>query len=212
MRSVFQGLKRYFFTGLAVFLPLLITIYILGILFKFADKPLGQFANLILEKLIGREIPGIGIVITLILILLIGFITANVLGKKLFQWLERGFLRIPLIRQVYHPVRQMVDFLFSKEKVSFKKVAMVEYPRKGIYSIGFITNEGIDEINRKGGRLLTGILIPTTPSPISGFLIFVPKEEVIILDMSVEEGLKLIVSGGLLGPGSNHPTLVKEDK
>ncbi|MCX5716209.1 MAG: DUF502 domain-containing protein, partial [Candidatus Omnitrophica bacterium] len=141
-----------------------------------------------------------GIVLGILLILVIGFIVSHLLSKRALPAIEGWFLRLPWIRQIYPPIKQIIGFIFSKEKAAFKKVALVEYPSKGIWSVGFMTNEGFREAQEKTGQELVHILIGTTPSPWSGFFIMVPKNQVKFLDMSVEDGIKLIVSGGILKP------------
>ena len=199
-------LYRYFIAGLGITLPVIITCYILFIFFRFADGLLGRFLNRYIRGILGYSIPGIGLFVSLILILLIGVIMTNFLGKRVFPLVERWFLKLPFVNVIYPSAKQMIDFLFSKEKIAFKKVVMVEYPRKGVYSIGFITNEGLEEINRKALKELLSVFIATTPSPLTGYFLYVPKEEVIFLDMTVEEAIKLIVSAGIISPARYKKT------
>ncbi len=195
-------LYRYFIAGLIATLPVVITCYILFVFFRFADSLLGRFLNRFLKETLGYSIPGLGLIIALLFILIIGIITRRFFGKRLFPLLERWFLRLPFVNVIYPSAKQMVVFLFSKEKIAFKKVVMIEYPRKGAYSIGFITNEGMEETNRKAGKELLSIFITSTPSPLTGYFVLVPKEDVIFLDMSVEDAIKLVVSGGIISPGT----------
>lgn len=199
-----KSFRKYFFAGLAFLLPVIITVYVLTVIFKFVDGLLGKYINRYLLETVGFSIPGLGLLLTLILIILSGIFAANIVGKKIIPYLEKLWIKLPIIRQVYLPAKQLIDFIFSKDKVAFKKVVMVEYPRKGVYSVGFITNETFVEGNQKTAKDLIAVLIGTTPSPFSGFMVLVPREEVIFLDMSIEEGLKLIISGGILTPGSNY--------
>ncbi|MBM3254358.1 MAG: DUF502 domain-containing protein, partial [Candidatus Omnitrophica bacterium] len=168
MKRLRSKLYRYFISGLVVTLPVAITCYILFVFFKFADGFLGKFLNKYLKDTIGYSIPGLGLILSLIFVLIVGIITRNFLGKKLFPLIERGFLRLPLVNIIYPSAKQMVNFLFSKEKIAFKRVVIIEYPRKGIYSIGFITNEGMEETNRKSGREMISVFIASTPSPLTG--------------------------------------------
>lgn len=194
-------LYRYFIAGLIVTLPVVITCYILFIFFRFADGILGRFLNRFLKETLGYSIPGLGLIIALLFILIIGIITRRFFGKRLFPLLERWFLRLPFVKVIYPSAKQMVVFLFSKEKIAFKKVVMIEYPRKGAYSIGFITNEGMEETNRKVGKEMMSVFIAGSPGPFTGYFVLVPKEDIIFLDMSVEEAIKLIVSAGIISPG-----------
>lgn len=193
-------LKRYFGTGLIITLPVFLTLYLLFIGFRFIDSIWGKVINFYLKKYLGFSIPGLGIILGLLTILIIGFVATNFFGRRIFLMIERWFLRIPLIRQIYPAVRQIVSSFFSKEHRAFKSVALVEYPSKGIWSVGFVTNNSFKEANIKSGRELVHVFIATTPSPLTGFLIMLPREEVKILDISVEEGVKLIVSGGIVNP------------
>lgn len=193
-------LRRYFITGLIVILPLVATIYILVGIFNFSDRLLGRFINEYLEKTIGFYIPGLGLLLFLTIILLVGFLVTNILFKRLLFRLEILFLKFPLIRQIYPAAKKIVEYLFSKDKPAFKKVVIVEYPRKGIWSIGFITNEAMKDAEDKTHQELLNVFIPSTPNPMTGYFIFVPKNDAVFLDISVEDGLKMIVSGGVFNP------------
>jgi uncharacterized membrane protein len=193
-------LRRYFITGLIVILPLVATIYILAGIFNFSDGLLGRFINDYLEKTIGFYIPGLGLLLFLTIILLVGFLVTNILFKRLFYHLETLFLKFPLIRQIYPAVKQIVDYLFSKEKPAFKKVVIVEYPRKGVWSLGFITNEAMKDVEDKTNQKVLNVFIPSTPNPMTGYFIFVPKNDAVFLDISVEDGLRMVISGGVFNP------------
>lgn len=193
-------LRRYFLAGLLLILPLFITVYLITFIFKFIDGIFGGFINSYLEQTFGFFIPGIGIVLGIVLVLLAGFFASHFLGKKVLHALEGWFLKLPGIRQIYPSAKQIVGFLFSKDQAAFKKVVLVEYPSKGIWSIGFMTNTGFKEAQEKTGEELIHVLIGTTPGPWSGFLVFVPKRDIKFMDMSIEDGMKLIISGGILKP------------
>lgn len=193
-------IKRYFGTGLLITLPVLFTVYILWIVFRFIDGIWGKFINYYLKKHLGFSIPGLGFILGIATVIIVGFIATNFFGKKIFKAIENWFLKLPLIRQIYPTAKQIVDSFISKESPAFKKVVLVEYPSKGIWSVGFLTNDGFKEAEEKSGRELVHVLIGTTPTPLSGFLILVPKDEIKILDISIEEGIKLVVSGGIVKP------------
>lgn len=193
-------IRRYFVTGLLVTLPIFITAYLLFVIFRFIDGIWGKVINFYLRKYLGFGIPGLGFILGVLTVFIIGFITTNLFGKRLFVAIENWFLRLPVIKQVYPAAKQIVDSLVSRDKPAFKKVVLVEYPSKGIWSIGFLTNESFKEANEKSGKELIHIFIATTPSPLTGFLVLFPKDEVKILDISVEQGVKLIVSGGIVKP------------
>jgi len=196
-------LKRLFITGLAALIPLVITIYVIIGLFNFADGVLGKPINKFIHKYVGHEIPGIGILLVIIIIFMIG-ILIHLSRMKVFRWLTRGvrnaFFRIPVVSKIYSPVKRMVDFLFFPPRRSFKTAVLVEYPRKGIRTLGFLTNENTLQFKDRKGKKLYNVFIPSSPSPITGFTIVVEEDDLTYLDISVEEALRVIVSGGLLNP------------
>lgn len=196
-----QRLRRYFVAGIVTLVPIWVTGGILIALFNFADGLLGKYINGYLLKTHGFTVPGLGLLLTLILVLLVGMATSNFIGRAMFPLFEKVFSRLPLIRQVYPSVRQIVDFFFSKErKIAFRKVVLAEYPSPGIWSVGFVTHENPGQAVRKLGKEVYCVLISTPPSPFSGPLIFLPREKVIFLDLTIEQGVKLVVSGGVLTP------------
>jgi len=197
---MFNYIKRYLIAGILATFPLLITIYILVVLFQFADGIVGKFINTYLKKFLGFYIPGLGLILFLIIIFLIGFLTTHFLGRRLYFILDRALRRFPLVRFVYPSVKQIVAYLFASQRQAFKKVVLVEYPRRGIWSLGFITNEGFREVKEKTKQDLLNIFIPSSPGPLTGFFIIAPRREVIVLDIPIEDAIKLIVSGGLLNP------------
>ena len=193
-------LKRYFIAGLLTSLPIFLTAYFLFIIFTLIDNIIGRIINNYLKSAFGFSIPGLGFIVAILIILLIGFVVSHLVSKSAFPFIERLFLKLPGVRQIYPPIKQIISFIFSKEKAVFKKVVLVEYPSKGIWSVGFMTNEGFREAQELTGQELVHVLIGSTPSPWSGFFILVPKNAVKFLKMSAEEGIKLIVSGGILKP------------
>lgn len=196
-----QRLKRYFVAGIATLIPIWVTGWILINLFQFADGLLGKYINAYLLKAHGFTVPGLGLLLTFILILLVGLVASNFIGRAMFPLFDKIFSRLPLIRQVYPSVRQIVDFFFSKErKIAFRKVVLAEYPSGGIWSIGFVTNENPSPIIRKLEKEVYAVLISTPPYPFSGPLVFLSKEKVIFLDLTIEQAVKLVLSGGVLTP------------
>lgn len=197
-----KKLRSYFITGLAVFLPIAITIYILVVAFRFFDNILGRFINIYLLRTGGIYIPGLGLILFILVVFLAGIFTRHFFGRKLFPFFEKILLlKPPLIRQIYPSVKKIINLILSQEKPSFKKAVLVEYPRKGIYSLGFVANEGMKEARDKTNTDdLVNVLIPSSPSPFSGYLIMVPKKELIYLDISIEKAFELIISDGVLNP------------
>ena len=187
-----QSLRRYFFTGLLVTLPLFLSIYILFILFRFVDGILGRFINVYLQEHLGFYIPGLGLILFLILVTLIGFLSSYFIGKKLYRFIDRTISQFPLLRYIYPSLKQIFTFLFARENTAFKKA----------WTIGFITNQGFKELNEKTGSELLTIFIPFAPNPTSGFLSFMPRTSVQFLNIGIADAMKLIVSGGVINPAS----------
>lgn len=186
------ALRRYFLSGILVIVPLIITVLVLRFLFTGIDGLLSPF----LTELLGYKIPGSGIVATLILIFLAGFLTANVIGSRLFKIWEIFWIKTPLVRTIYGSSKRLVEAFTTTDKESFKQVVLVEFPRKGMFCLGFLTK--IIDVERKNAKdELAAVFIASTPTPFSGFTMLFPKEDVVPLDMTVEEGIKFFVSGGI---------------
>jgi len=189
-------LRRIFLTGLVILLPAIISIYILGFTFNWVDSLLGN----LLRQYLGIRIPGLGFLITVAAIFIAGLVANNVFGNRVLKVVENGFANIPLVKPIYTAIRQIIDAFSAQRKSVFESVAMIEYPRKGIYGVGFVTGSGLGEVQEKTSQDVVALFLPTTPNPTSGFLLLVPREELIPLEMSVEEALKLIISGGVIVP------------
>lgn len=199
--SPMQKLKHDFFTGIAIIFPIAITIYVFFLIFRTADGFLGGMVNKYLSQYFNYKIPGIGVVLGVIFVLVTGMVANRFIGKKLFPVLERIIIKLPLLRHIYSPAKQLSGFLFKNTKDSaFNRVVLVPYPNEFTYSIGFMTNEELSEIDTKLGKKVVSVLISTPPSPFSGPIIFVSIEKVKALDLSMEEAIKFIVSGGLVAP------------
>ncbi|MFH1503875.1 MAG: DUF502 domain-containing protein, partial [Candidatus Omnitrophota bacterium] len=177
----------------------LITVYVIGVLFYFADGILVEFINKFLYQYMGYKITGLGIVIVILIVFLLG-ILIHLSSMRLFKWIEGLFFKIPLVNKIYFPIKKIVDFLFFPRRKSFRNVALIEYPRKGIYAIGFVTNENSILFKGKGERKFHNIFIPSSPSPLTGFTIIVEEKDIIFLDVRADDIMKLIISGGLLNP------------
>lgn len=193
-------IRRYFLTGSLIVLPVVITIFLFLWLFRFLDGILGRYINIFLMNNFGYTIPGLGIIFAIILIFSVGFLATHLISKSVLSFFEKWFFKFPIIKQIYPAAKQIVFFLFTDRKISFRKTVLIEYPRKGIYTLGFMTNEGFKYFNEKINRELVNIFIPSTPGPFTGYFIMVPKEDVIVVDISVEDALKLLISGGVLNP------------
>ena len=198
-RTLVTSLRATFFRGIGVLIPLALTFWFFRELLNWVDGILSPF----LEQWIGRKIPGLGFISILVVIMLVGLLTRNLVGKLLFAWFEDVLLRIPLVRSVYSAIKDLVGaFAMGGKSKTFRQVIMFEYPRPGLYCIGFVTNE-MTYVGPSGEvKAFFNVYIPNPPNPTSGFLSLVPKGEAIQLDLSVEEGLKLVLSGGIIVPGA----------
>ena len=187
--------------GLLVWIPLGLTIFVIKLLIDL----LGQTYLLIPpalrpENLIGTEIPGIGVIVAIIVVLLTGLVTANYFGKSIVKAWDAFLDRIPLIRSIYSPLKKFSELVLSDQTQSFSKVLLIEYPRKGIYSLCFQTSKELGEVQNQDGEEMVCVYIPTTPNPTSGYIVLVPQNEVKELKMSVEDALKMIISLGVVVP------------
>ena len=192
-------LKRYLIAGILVWLPLGVTLLVVQFFVDLMDKIL-----LLLppdyrpDQLLGFSIPGFGVVISISIIVITGMIAANFFGRRLVNFWEAVLGKIPLVRSVYSAVKQITETIFSSSGQSFRKVLLIEYPRKGLWTLAFQTGTDIGEAQRKTGEEVVNVYVPTTPNPTSGFFIMVPKKDAVELDMSVDDGLKMIISMGVV--------------
>lgn len=195
------AMRRYFINGLLILLPGVITVYVLVFSLVTID---GIFGNVI-TKLVGYHIPGAGSILTILLILGTGMVTTNVIGRKVFQWAERVFLKIPILNTIYQGVEQIVKaFSNSTDVQRFRRVVLVQYPQTGLHAIGFVTNDNIPEFNAVLKEETTTVFIPTTPNPTSGVCVVVPTKDCISLDISVEDAFKTVISAGIVGPNKKN--------
>jgi uncharacterized membrane protein len=201
LKRLRTSLKNYFLTGLLVILPVFITLYVIWSLIRGMDAILKYIpAKYLPETYLHIYIPGLGLILVIILVFVIGLLTRNFVGRKIVQLGENIVDRIPLVRVLYAGVKQLLETLFLQRTDAFKRVALIEYPRRGAYVIGFITGESKGEIQNKTDKNMINVFVPTTPNPTSGFYILIPEDELIILNMSVEDAFKLIISGGIVSP------------
>jgi len=200
-------LRRYLVAGLLVWLPLVATLYVIRLLVRWMDQSLlllpDQFKP---DNLLGFHLPGVGVLLSLIILLLTGLIAANLFGRKLVGLWERLLSRIPLVRSVYSAVKQLVETMFSDNGNSFRKVVLVEFPRRGLWTLAFLTNNEHGLVQEATGRDVISVYVPTTPNPTGGYFVLVPREDVREIDLSVDEGLKLLLSMGAVNPAEKvHP-------
>jgi uncharacterized membrane protein len=196
-----RKIRRYLAAGLLVWIPLAVTLLVLRLVINLMDQTLLLVPSpLRPENLIGFRIPGLGVILTFVLLLATGSLAANILGKRLLDASERLMARIPLVSWVYTGVKKVAETLLSPVGQSFRKVILIEYPRKGIWSLGFQTASALDEVQARTEKEVICCFVPTTPNPTSGFIILVPKDEVTELDMSVDEALRMVISLGVVVP------------
>lgn len=198
------SLRKYFISGLLVWLPIIITVFVIKFLVDLLSKSLLLLPQYLQpDTLLGIHIPGIGVILTLVVIFCTGLFAANFIGSRLVQLGDSLMGRIPLVRSVYTGVKQVTETLFKPGGQSFRKVLMVEYPCPGVWSVAFQTGEVSDEIEGTvGEENMVSYFIPTTPNPTSGFLMMAPKSKVKELDISVDQALKFVISLGVVQPGS----------
>ena len=196
-----QLIKRYFLTGLLIWVPLAITAWVLSLIVNSMDQSLLLLPRAIHpQTLFGFNIPGAGVILTLVIILLTGLLATNFIGQRLVIWWEKLLARIPVVNSIYHSVKQVSDTLFSSSGNAFRKALLVQYPRAGSWTIAFLTGKpGGDVLNHLKGDYVS-VYVPTTPNPTSGFFLMLPRSEVIELEMDVNEALKYIVSMGVVAP------------
>ncbi len=198
-------LRNYFLTGLVIAAPLFLTVYITWTFVTWVDGLVEPLIPSIyrLDRLLPVPIPGFGLVVALIFLTLLGFLTANFVGSRLLALGEGLLGRMPLVRNLYRGLKQIFETVVSRRASAFQKVALIEYPRQGLWSIVFVASETRGEVARRlsePGDESVGVFLPTTPNPTSGFLLFVKRRDLVILDMSVEDAAKMVISAGLVTP------------
>lgn len=208
-----KSFKSYMITGLVVWLPIIATLVIMRFLIDLLDQTMSLLPQAYHpEKLIGMKIPGFGVVLSLFILIATGILATNFFGQKFMSLSERVLDKIPLVRTIYNATKQMIQALVSTNSQAFRKVLLVEYPRKGMWSVAFQTGEVTKEIDNSTENPMVTIFIPTTPNPTSGFLMIVPKEDVKELEMTTDEALKFIISLGVMPPGAPKNSKKVKDK
>jgi len=193
-KSLTLILRNYFITGVVVLLPIGFTLYLSKILIGLSSKLIPQ--NINPNNYLPYSIPGIEIIISVIFITVVGGLSLSFLGKRILKIIDDLFKRIPVLRTIYSAILQMTETFSNKDSNAKKSVVLIEYPRKGIWAVGFATKENKGQMSKKTNQKLINVFVPTTPNPTSGFLLMLPIEDVIYLDMTFEEASKFIVSAG----------------
>lgn len=203
-RSFGARLRGYFLAGILVTAPIGITIFLTWKFFAFVDNTV---AGLIPPHYYPHiYLPGIGIAIAIVFFFLVGWFATNFLGRMFIRIAEYIVDRVPIIRNLYSAIKQIFETVMASQSQAFREVVMLEYPRKGVYSIGFVTGKSEGEVQTATKNETINVFVPTTPNPTSGYLLFVPKQELIYLNMTVEEGVKLVVSAGIITPPERKST------
>ncbi|MFT4961256.1 MAG: putative membrane protein [Paracoccaceae bacterium] len=213
--SIFARLRSSFFTGIVVIAPVSLTIWLLWTV-------IGWFDAFVLplvprwfqpEEYIGINLRGVGVIIFLLFAIIVGWVAKGLIGRSLIHFGESIVQRMPVVRSIYSGIKQISETVFAQTESSFEKACLVEYPRIGMWAIGFISTSAKGEIAARAGSSgeLMGVFVPTTPNPTSGFLLFFPKTDIIELDMTVEEAAKLVISAGLVYPNGKDPTTPTEN-
>ncbi len=191
-----RKIRNIFLAGLLVILPLIISVTVIWYLFVYIDT----WTRPVVRFIWGQEIQGIGFGLTLIIIMAAGIFATNFIGRKIINIGERLLVKIPLFNNLYLGVKQILEGLFTQNTSSFKHAILFEYPRKGIYQIGFITRKTSSSVEQLTGEPMYNVFLPTAPNPTSGMFVMVPREEAIVLNISVEKALKMVISGGMISP------------
>ncbi len=200
MKSIFKMakdvLRRQFLSGMLVVVPLILTYVVLRFLFDIIDGILSPY----IVKFLGYSIPGLGIIFTILIIILTGFFVRSIIGASIYKRGDNLLTKLPIVRIFYLAAKKLIEALAQPSNEAFKEVVMFEYQRRGIWAIGFLTSK-IKFVNGSDDEIeLVGVFVPSTPTPVSGIVIFAPRKDVVTLDITIEAGLKLIVSGGIVAP------------
>jgi uncharacterized membrane protein len=195
-------MKKYFITGVLIWIPLVITIWVLNLIVSTMDSTVLLLPESLQPKSwLGFNIPGLGVVLTLLVLLLTGVFAANIIGQRLVQLGESLLARIPVVKTIYNSVKQVSDTLFSSQGQAFRKALLVQFPHSEAWTVAFLTGTPSGEVADKVGGDRISVYVPTTPNPTSGFFLIVPRSKVVELDISVDEALKYVISIGVAPPG-----------
>lgn len=219
----FSGLRASFLTGIVVIAPVGLTVWLIWSLIGWVDGFVLPFVPqsyqpeyLVNRLILGHEWPtdpgwvtinirGLGVIVFLLFTLFVGWVAKGLIGRSLISWAESLVDRMPIVRSIYNGVKQIAETVFAQSERSFEKACLIQYPRRGIWAIGFISTTTKGEVLERSGHSgdMVSVFVPTTPNPTSGFLLFFPREDVVELDMSIEDAAKLVISAGLVYPGQN---------
>lgn len=200
-----KDFKSYFITGLLVVVPLYITVYVLSLIINFMDSVFVLLpVALRPDTYLPFHIPGLGIIVTLFCVFLVGVLTTNFLGKKILEIAERLMSKVPVVRMVYSSTKQFMEMFFPDGTEGFRKVVLVEFPRVGIWSLGFVTGRTGGDVRRKAGEGTLSVFLPTTPNPTSGYYFIVPEKDCVPINISIEDAFKIIITAGMVMPNNDE--------
>jgi uncharacterized membrane protein len=215
LNKIKRRFRIIFITGILITLPIALTWLILKFLFQNLDTLSPVFTELLIKLHVpipeGYRIPFLGVVMTLLIIFLVGVLTTNIFGKRLLHLGETIVQKIPFVRQIYSGTKQVVVSFAHADTTAFNKVVLIEFPRKGLNALGFVTGKTKGEVQQRTSENVLNVFVPTTPNPTSGFLVFAPPEEVREISMSIEDGVKYVISGGIVDPHSQKEPIDLED-
>ncbi len=213
-KNIFQKVRRYFFTGLAVTAPIGITIYLSVIFINLIDNNVKELVpnKYNPDTYLPFNIPGTGLIVAGISLILIGFFTAGIFGRFFVRVGENIINKLPIVRSIYNALKQIFQTILGSSSKAFREVVLIQYPRKDLWAVAFITSETKGEVKAKLKNKSVNVFLPTTPNPTSGFLLFVPSKDLIRLKMNVEEGMKLVISGGIITPEVKKKKISRKKK
>ena len=212
-RGLLARLRTYFLTGIVVAAPVGITIWLIWLFVAFVDSTVVPIIPDAYNPsdVLGMSVPGIGVIVVLVAVTIIGFLVTNFFGRFMVRLGENMVSRVPVVRTIYGVLKQIFDAVLAQSEGAFREVILIEYPRKGIWVLGFVTSNTQGEVQRVTPDEMVNVFLPTTPNPTSGFLLFVPRKDCITMDMTVEEGVKLVISGGIVSP-SDRKAIKSEER
>lgn len=194
-----KSLRRYLLAGLVVWLPVVVTLFILGFIIDLLDRTMALLPNAYQpEQLLGVHIPGLGVLLSMLVLFFTGLVVTNILGQRVVAWGEAILSKIPLVRSIYNATKQVISTILANDSQAFRKVVLVQYPREGLWSLAFQTGSAVPEATRVSKEKMITLFVPTTPNPTSGFIIMVEEKDIIELSMPVDEALKYIISLGVM--------------
>ena len=213
-RGLLARLRTYFLTGIVVSAPVGITIWLIWLFVAFVDDTVVPLIPDAYNPsdVIGVSVPGIGVIVVLLVVTIIGFLVTNFFGRFMIKLGENLVSRVPVVRTIYGVLKQIFDAVLAQSEGAFREVILIEYPRKGIWVLGFVTSNTQGEVRRVMADEMVNVFLPTTPNPTSGFLLFVPRKDCITLNMTVEEGVKLVISGGIVSPPDPEDPQAPDEK